>query len=159
MDDKVICQRHGGGTIAVPREKLRLRPSAYALVLRGRRMLMVRLASNGKLFVPGGGIDLGERLEDAVRREAREETGLKVEVGGLFRFVENFYYYDPTGSAWHGLCFFYACDVAGDPDALTAGDPVEGTPEWVDVDLLDTSELHSIAGPVVRDYLRAMHVE
>ena len=159
MDGHVTCEKLSGGTIEVPCEKIAFRPGAYALVLRGRRMLMVRMRANGKLFTPGGGVDLGERLEDAVRRETREETGLEVEVGGMFRFVENFYYFDPTGEAWHGLCFFYVCEVVGDPDALSAGDPEEGTPEWVDVDALWTADLHGIAGPAVRDFLRAMRVE
>lgn len=159
MDDHVKCERLDGSTIEVPREQVSFRPGAYALVLRGRRMLMVRMRANGKLFTPGGGADPGERLEDAVRRETIEETGLKVEPSGLFRFVESLYYFDPTREAWHGLCFFYVCDVVGDVDTLSAGDPKEGTPEWVDVDHLWTAELHGIAGPVVRDYLRSMRVE
>ncbi len=159
MDDTVICERIAGGTIEVPRQSLKFRPGAYALALWDRRMLMVRMRFNGKLFTPGGGVELGETLEDAVRREAMEETGLAVEPTRLFRVVENFYYYDPTGEAWHALCFFCACQVIGDPGALSAGDPDEGAPEWVDLDGILAADFHGIAGPVVRDYLRAMRVE
>ncbi len=156
MDDTVICERIAGGTIAVPRKDLRFRPGAYALAVWDRRMLMVRMRFNGRLFTPGGGVELGETLEDAVRRESMEETGLVVEPTRLFRVVENFYYYDPTGEAWHGLCFFYSCAIVSDPSAISAGDPEEGAPEWVALDALAGAELHGIAGPVVRDYLRGL---
>ena len=34
----------------------------------------------GKWMVPGGGLELGETLEEGVAREVEEETNLKVEV-------------------------------------------------------------------------------
>ena len=41
---------------------------------------MVRSSKwNDKFTVPGGHIELGERAEDAIKREVREETGLDVE--------------------------------------------------------------------------------
>jgi len=43
-------------------------------------VLMVRSSKwNDKFTVPGGHIELGERAEDAIKREVREETGLDVE--------------------------------------------------------------------------------
>jgi 8-oxo-dGTP pyrophosphatase MutT (NUDIX family) len=59
-----------------------VRPAVRALVLDpDERVLLVRFVNpeTGEQFwtTPGGGIDPGESLEDAIRRELREETGLE----------------------------------------------------------------------------------
>jgi ADP-ribose pyrophosphatase YjhB (NUDIX family) len=54
-----------------------------AVVLEGDCVLLVqrgRPPSQGKWSLPGGLVHLGERLENAVRREVEEECGLAVRV-------------------------------------------------------------------------------
>lgn len=53
-----------------------------AAIFRDGRVLIVRRArapANGLYTLPGGGVELGETLEEAVVREVREETSLAVE--------------------------------------------------------------------------------
>ena len=53
-----------------------------AAIFRDGRVLIVRRArppAHGLYTLPGGGVELGETLEEAVIREVREETGLDVE--------------------------------------------------------------------------------
>jgi ADP-ribose pyrophosphatase YjhB (NUDIX family) len=53
-----------------------------AAVFRDGRVLIVRRAqppAHGLYTLPGGGVELGETLADAVIREVREETGLEIE--------------------------------------------------------------------------------
>jgi 8-oxo-dGTP diphosphatase len=63
----------------------RQRVAAYAVILRGDRILLSRLSPNvsrDELWtLPGGGLDHGEDPRDAVVREIHEETGLAAEVG------------------------------------------------------------------------------
>jgi 8-oxo-dGTP diphosphatase len=53
-----------------------------AAIFRDGRVLIVRRAqppAQGLYTLPGGGVELGETLADAVIREIREETGLEIE--------------------------------------------------------------------------------
>ena len=62
----------------------------------------------GKYVVPGGHVELGERLKDAVIRETKEETGLDIYDRQFIVFQE--VVYDP--SFWkprHFIFFDYAC--------------------------------------------------
>jgi nucleoside triphosphatase len=62
----------------------------------------------GRYVVPGGHVELGERIEDAVIRETKEETGLDIYDLEFILFQE--FIYDP--SFWkprHFIFFDYAC--------------------------------------------------
>jgi 8-oxo-dGTP diphosphatase len=61
-------------------------PTASVLILRGDHVLLVRRAfapSRGAWDVPGGFVERGETAEAAAKREAREELGVDVRVGGI----------------------------------------------------------------------------
>jgi ADP-ribose pyrophosphatase YjhB (NUDIX family) len=49
----------------------------------GGRLLLIRRSDSGLYAIPGGAVELGETLTQAVRREVMEETGIDVEVTGL----------------------------------------------------------------------------
>jgi ADP-ribose pyrophosphatase YjhB (NUDIX family) len=61
------------------------------VVLDGERVLLVkrgRPPSAGKWSLPGGLVRLGERLEDAVRREVEEECGVRVRLLGVCGVID-----------------------------------------------------------------------
>ena len=62
-----------------------------AAIMRDGRILVVRRArppANGLLTLPGGVVEVGETLAEAVEREVREETGLAIEPLALAGFRE-----------------------------------------------------------------------
>ena len=62
-----------------------------AAIMRAGQVLLVRRArppAAGLFSLPGGVVELGETLEEAVVREVREETGLTIEPVGIAGFRE-----------------------------------------------------------------------
>ncbi len=53
------------------------------------RALLIRRADNGHWEPPGGVLELGETIEDGLRREVREETGLDIEPNTLTGVYKN----------------------------------------------------------------------
>jgi 8-oxo-dGTP diphosphatase len=93
----VECETLFGKLVRLPRQKLAFRPAVYAIILWEDNVLLLNTRSTGKYSLPGGGVDVGESIEDALHREVCEETGLKIAVGHFAGFREHFFYYDPLG--------------------------------------------------------------
>ena len=65
-------------------------PSVTAIVPNERsHILMVHKTDNDLWALPGGAMDLGEYIADAVVREVKEETGIDVEVTGVVGLYTN----------------------------------------------------------------------
>jgi len=62
------------------RTRVRIRPSAYA-ILRNDRGEFAVVRSREGIFLPGGGMDEGETPHETVLRETLEECGLAIRIG------------------------------------------------------------------------------
>jgi len=61
-------------------EKLPIRPAA--IIIKDNKLLVVKTRRHGEEYylLPGGGIEYGETIEEALKREVREETGFIVKI-------------------------------------------------------------------------------
>lgn len=76
-------------------------------------VLIERLNPPHGWAIVGGFVDYGERLEDAAKREAEEETGLKVELIDLLGM-----YSDPSrDDRLHTISAVYIAEAVGEPKA------------------------------------------
>lgn len=98
------------------------------VVIRDGRALLIRRGSEplkGQWSIPGGLLELGETLEEGVRRELREETGLDVRVLELIEVFERIWPEPgrPIPSAserprYHYVILDYLCEAPkGEPHA------------------------------------------
>lgn len=94
-----------------------------AVVLWDGRVLLERRGqppAQGSWSLPGGLVDAGERLENAVRREVREECGIEIEVGPLLGVFEPIVADDDGRVRYHYVVLDYLAHyVSGD---LAIGD-------------------------------------
>ena len=105
-----------------------------AIVVKDGSLLMVRRAKEpyeGRWSVPGGTLEHGEYLTDAVRREVLEETGVEVEVGALLGILE--LWRDP-----HYVILDYVATPTGDATPRAGSDAAEV--RWVPLDEVPSLE-------------------
>ena len=102
-----------------------------AIIFDGASVLLVERAGEplkGWWSIPGGLLETGEKLEDAVRRETLEETGLRIEIVNRFDIFERIMR-DAEGRAeYHYVLVDYICKATG--GELIPGDDVSAV-EWV----------------------------
>ena len=90
---------------------------------RGKAPLM------GQWSLPGGLVETGESLENAVRREVLEETGLEVKPLGVLEIFERIIRSAEGGAEYHYVLLDYICSVTG--GTLCAGDDASNV-QWVE---------------------------
>lgn len=106
----------GGGRALARAYPQHPRPSCHALLLQGGAVCLVQRAAEpfrGYWGLPGGAVELGETVADALRREVQEETGLTVELERFLGFrdaIER----DADGRVkFHFVIFYYLARPTG----------------------------------------------
>ena len=62
-----------------------IRPAVYCLILSSKiNKVAIIQTSDGKYFLPGGGIEDNETHEDCLKREALEELGMVTFINAMF---------------------------------------------------------------------------
>jgi len=147
MDNFITCKNNFGEMVNVPLEKFYFRPSVYGIILNQGNIVTMRNVSNGKLWFPGGGMEVGEKMEDALKREVREETGLEIIIDKLLLFKENFFYYQPLDEAYHAFLFFFLCHSVNSiliKDDLV--DDIESKkPRWTKIEEIHKEDISDLA--------------
>ena len=82
------------------------------MILRGSRVLLIergREPLKGYWSIPGGAVETGETLDQALRREVLEETGLKVEPVELVEVFERITRDGRGRAEYHYVLLDYLC--------------------------------------------------
>jgi 8-oxo-dGTP diphosphatase len=107
-----------------------------ALIFHGDSILLVERGNEplkGFWSLPGGCVEVGEKLDEALRREVLEETGLNVRDAKVFEIFERIIRDDEGRPEYHYVLVDYVCRVQ--EGAAEAASDVSGV-AWVSRDEL-----------------------
>ena len=90
------------------------------MMVRNDHLLLIKRKYNpdaGYWSIPGGHLDLGERVEHAAVREAHEETGFKTKITKLAGIINKIMYDDDGKIEYHYVLINYFVEqIEGDPN-------------------------------------------
>jgi 8-oxo-dGTP diphosphatase len=141
--------------------ELKLFVATKAFIERDGKVLLLRESAKyhdgtniGKYAEVGGRITPGEHLEEALRREVKEEIGLDVEIGAPFFVNETLPRPTVRGEEWQVIKVFFACKSPAGEIKLS-----DDHDDYLWLDPADYRDPKVIANlhPVFEAYLKARH--
>lgn len=121
-----------------------------AVVVRDGRALVVRRATEplkGEWSIPGGVLELGEKLREGVAREVVEETGLEVEAGEVLEVFDSIFADADGRTQYHYVLIDFLCRATG--GELRAGSDVSEA-RWVASAELEALGIREFTAAVIR---------
>lgn len=103
----IICHDIDNKKYKILPKDLNFRPTVYGLIFKGDKILLSK-QGNGYNF-PGGGVEKGELLENALKREVWEETGIKIKPGPPIKATEDFFISIENKRRLHCVVIYYIC--------------------------------------------------
>jgi ADP-ribose pyrophosphatase YjhB (NUDIX family) len=98
-----------------PTRAIGIRPAVSAVIFDRRgRLLLQQRSDGGQWGLPGGSVEIGESVREAVVREVREETGLTVaarRLVGVYSAPALQLVRYPDGNVWHYVSMCFECTV------------------------------------------------
>ncbi len=124
-----------------------------ALIHKGGKILLVKRKNDpnrGRWALPGGLVELGERVEDAVRREVREEVGLDIHLEGLLDVVNDIHYDDRCKVRYHYILVDFLAKPTGGRLRLNSE---SSSSRWFDPEQVQGANTSDNTKTVVRRFL------
>jgi ADP-ribose pyrophosphatase YjhB (NUDIX family) len=115
-----------------------------AIIIRDKKVLMVKNDSSPYYYSVGGRVKLNETSEEAVVREAFEETSIKFEIDRLAFIHEHFFDEEMTKEHYHEIAFFYLMKENNNINLLCESFGEQGAKEhlhWLPIEELEQYHL------------------
>lgn len=127
-------------------KKEKKRISVYGIYILADEILLVRPTWIDRWEFPGGGLDEGESLIDALHREYREETGFKIlefEDEKLFSIKTKFYADDLDEYFDSEMNYFKINNIGNQDESLIFRDEIAEV-KYVRIDELNESNMNNL---------------
>ena len=124
-----------------------------AIIIEGGRVALIKRGhapAIGEWSIPGGTMEVGEMVREAVVREVREETGLIVEAGELLGVFDRVLRDSADQVQFHYVLIDFLCTLRG--GQLKAGDDAAEA-RWFTAEEADDLPLPEDTAEIVRQVL------
>ena len=115
---------------------------AYCIIIKNSKVLLIKKIRGpytGKWDVPGGKIEFGEKIADALKREVFEETGHHIHKIQFIGYEETFENFD--NKKYHLFGVFFKADILGGK-IKDLGDNIDsGGAVWISLDKINKKNL------------------
>jgi 8-oxo-dGTP diphosphatase len=127
-------------------------PTVDIIIQRDSRILLVKRRNDpfkGYLVLPGGFVNEGERVEDAAKREVKEETSLNIELLDILGV-----YSDPTRDPrGHMMSTVFIAKISSHNDKVDAVAQDDAAAiEWISLEVIDTRNVGFDHKRIISDY-------
>ena len=88
----------------------KVREACRGIVIKNDKILLTYEVNTDQWFIPGGGLECGESIEECCIRELSEETGCVVEANQQYLTIKEYY------EEWFFISHYYICDYIGETE-------------------------------------------
>ncbi len=96
------------------------------VIIHENKLLAMRDKNSPYYYLPGGRVQMGETVEEAVIREMREELNIECRIARPLWLNQAFFTEDVTFLRFHELCLYFLMDIS-QADILSRGETFTGT--------------------------------
>ena len=107
----------------------KIREACRGVIIQNDKILLTYEVNTDQWFIPGGGLENGESIEECCVRELAEETGYVVDTKEQYLTINEYY------DEWLFVSHYYICDLVGETQRkLTERELEVGLePRWIDL--------------------------
>ena len=118
-----------------------------AFIKKDSKFLVIKRAKGveiGSWEIPGGRVDPGEKVEDALIREIEEETGFKVSIKEFLGWGQGIGCLHEKGTSTHRFILYFSCVIVSGEQRI---DPKAASEhKWVTID--EFKKLNPLSKPI-----------
>lgn len=140
MTKKILCHDVDDNKYEVAKRQLKFHPSVYGILIENNKIFLSKQWDG--YDIPGGGINIDETIEQALKREFFEETGIKVEPLCPVHCETSFFHPNISpkdkNEFWNCVLIYFLVKKVGGKISKDNCDEEEkeylGMPEWVEIE-------------------------
>ncbi len=135
------CKDFHGKVHDVPLEEIKTRASIYGIIFNDEKTKVLLVRHFDGYDYPGGGLKIGQRIDEALGREILEETGYELDNDSmhLLHVDTDLFYHNFKNTAFQTILVYYSATLKSfinkkEADKSASEEQYMGDAEWVSID-------------------------